>query len=170
MTIFSRFYTTAASRSVLYYEVSALLVYLLIQSYIPVAYSDVPIVAITCMPPCSDGQVICTWNDGGNGYNGSTDCQRHCGPPVGSGSACKASSNGTCYWAWTKDAGWACYSGPPPCVEDDEIIVSAYLTCADIDRGYGGCTHLADCTVCCSGQCHCKDLEEGKSVCECGKK
>ena len=131
---------------------------------------SVPEVTIVCIPPCSNGEVICTWDHGGNGYNGSTDCQRHCGDPVGSGSACKASSANTCYWGFTNDTGWACISGPPPCATDNEIMVSAYLTCAQVASGYGGCTHIADCAACCSKACYCQDLVEDKSVCRCGKK
>ena len=54
-----------------------------------VQVSTVPI----CTPPCKTGEVICTWDSGGNGFNGSTSCQRACGAPVGSGSACKMSAN-----------------------------------------------------------------------------
>ena len=124
-----------------------------------------PADVIPCSPPCKDGDVICTWNSGGNGFGGGTDCQRKCGSPVGNGDACKLSLNNTCYWGWTKAAGWACFSGPPPCDQDGSVIGSAYLTCAEYKHDYGGC----DCQSCCSNLCHCQDLEEGKSECVCGK-
>ena len=125
--------------------------------------------APVCTPPCKNGEVICTWDNGGNGFNGSSSCQRACGPPVGSGDACKLSANKTCYWGWTKDAGWACFSGPPPCVPDNSVIGSAYLTCADLKEDYGGCQGTSNCnSVCCSKKCHCVDLEEEKSECVCG--
>ena len=123
-----------------------------------------------CTPPCPNGGVICTWDNGGNGYNGSTDCQRHCGAPVGTGEACNASKNKTCYWGWTKDAGWACFSGPPPCSPDNTVFNSAYMTCASYDRDYGGCEKTDGCQDCCSKACHCRDLIEDKSECVCGKK
>jgi hypothetical protein len=129
-----------------------------------------PFAVIVCIPPCPDGSVICTWDNGGNGYNGSTSCQRSCGDPVGSGAACKASANHTCYWGWSKDSGWACFSGAPPCSGNDSVIGSAYMTCADLQRGYGGCTHTSDCSQCCSKTCYCQDLEEEKSMCVCGTK
>ena len=123
-----------------------------------------------CTSPCKDGEVICTWNDGGNGFNGSTNCQRSCGPPVGNGTACALSSNKTCYWGWTEKSGWACFSGPPPCSQDKDVIGSAYLTCADFQRDYGGCEGRSGdgCKTCCSGKCHCVDLVEDKSECVCG--
>ena len=122
-----------------------------------------------CTPPCKDGGVICTWNNGGNGFNGSSSCQRACGSPVGSGEACKLSYNKTCYWGWIKEVGWACFSGPPPCVPDGSVIGSAYLTCADLKKAYGGCQGTSNCiSVCCSKLCHCVDLEEEKSECSCG--
>lgn len=132
--------------------------------------TSVPYTTIVCIPPCTNGQVICTWNSGGNGYKGGEDCQRKCGAPVGTGEACKASSNSTCWWGWTKDAGWACFSGIPPCSGDNDVILSAYMSCADLMSGYGGCTKAADCTQCCSKECHCRDLEESKSECVCGAK
>ena len=131
---------------------------------------SVPEVTIVCIPPCSNGEVICTWDHGGNGFNGSTDCQRHCGDPVGSGTACKASPTNACYWGYNNSTGWACYSGPAPCQPDGAIMVSAYLTCAEVASGYGGCTHIADCPACCSKECYCQDLVEDKSVCKCGRK
>lgn len=130
---------------------------------------DVPESVILCSPLCKDGEVICTWIEGGNGFAGGTDCQRKCGSPVGGGEACKMSANNTCYWAWTKAAGWACFSGSPPCLSDESIIGSAYLTCADLKQGYGGCEGTSDCQACCSKVCHCKDVDEGKSECACGK-
>ena len=130
---------------------------------------SVPEVTIVCIPPCSNGEVICTWDHGGNGYNGSTDCQRHCGGPVGSGSACKASSANTCYWGWTNDTGYACFSGPLPCFPDNDTLDDTYMTCAGREREGYGCDKLADCNHCCSGQCLCKDLIEDKSICICGK-
>lgn len=131
--------------------------------------TTVPIAPLVCIPPCSTGDIICTWDYGGNGYNGSEDCQRKCGSPVGTNEACKFSSNKTCWWGWTKSAGWACFSGPPPCEDDGGVILSAYMTCAQLQSGYGGCIKAADCTNCCSKQCHCKDLIEDKSECLCGK-
>ena len=130
--------------------------------------ATVPMVTLVCIPPCPDGGVICTWNNGGNGYNGSEDCQRKCGSPVGNNEACKDSANKTCWWGWTKSAGWACFSGPPPCSDDGDVILSAYMTCAELQSGYGGCPHTADCTGCCSKKCHCQDLIEDKSECLCG--
>ena len=127
-----------------------------------------PLIVVVCIPPCANGGVICTWNNGGNGHNGSEDCQRKCGSPVGTGEACKASANGTCYWGWTQESGWACFSGPPPCIEDDGVFNSAYMTCTEFDRDYGGCKSLSACTQCCSKTCHCRDLEEEKSECVCG--
>ena len=131
-----------------------------------VQVSTVPI----CTPPCKTGEVICTWDSGGNGFNGSTSCQRACGAPVGSGAACKMSANNTCWWGWTKEAGWACFSGPPPCSPDKDVIGSAYLTCAEFQRDYGGCEGQSghECDICCSKKCHCVDLIEDKSECQCG--
>lgn len=147
-----------------------LVFYTTVEEYtVTAARSTVPDITVVCIPPCTDGQVICTWNNGGNGYNGSDDCQRKCGSPVGSDEACKVSSSKTCYWAWTKDAGWACFSGSPPCLSDDSVILSAYMTCADLKISYGGCVNSTDCNSCCTKSCHCKDLEEEKSECLCGK-
>ena len=129
----------------------------------------VPDIVIVCVPPCSNGQVICTWNNGGNKFNGSEDCQRSCGAPVGNGKACKLSANKTCFWGYTGNAGWACFSGPPPCSPDNSVIGSAYLTCAAYNASYGGCNGTGGCDTCCSHSCYCKDLIEDKSECLCGK-
>ena len=138
--------------------------------YIFVSGDSKPEVVVVCIPPCANGDIICTWNNGGNEYNGSEDCQRKCGNPVGTGEACKLSANKTCYWGWTKEAGWACFSGPSPCVDDNSVILSAYMTCASLESSYGGCKGAADCGACCSKSCHCIDLEEEKSECVCGNK
>ena len=135
------------------------------------AWRSLATLFVVCTPPCKNGEVICTWNNGGNGFNGSTSCQRACGPPVGDGSACKLSANKTCFWGYTeKSISWACFSGPPPCSPDKDIISSSYLTCAEWQRDYGGCkgTSGHGCDICCSGKCHCIDLEEDKSECACG--
>ena len=120
---------------------------------------------VICRPPCKNGEVICTWDSGGNGFNGSTDCQRKCGAPVGNGQACSLSANRTCYWGWREGVGWACFSGPVPCSPNGTVFDSAYLPCAEFDRDYGGC---GDCSNCCSHKCHCQDLIEDKSECVCG--
>lgn len=142
---------------------------LLLASFWLALYGDrsTPEAVVVCKPPCKDGEVICTWDSGGNGFNGSTDCQRKCGSPVGDGEACKLTVNKTCYWAWTKEAGWACFAGPVPCDSDGSVFLSAYVPCVDLNRDYGGC---GNCSNCCSHACHCKDLMEDKSECLCGKK
>ena len=124
--------------------------------------SNVPLVTIVCIPPCSNSEVICTWDHGGNGFNGSTDCRQHCGEPNVPGSACMASSTNICYWGWTNDTGWACFSGPPPCLPYNDILDDTYMTCAGREREGYGCDKLADCTKCCSGYCLCRDLVEDK--------
>jgi len=128
-----------------------------------------PTDVIPCSPPCKNSDVICTWNNGGNGFGGGTDCQRKCGSPVGNGDACKLSLNKTCYWGWTEAAGWACFSGVPPCDPDGSVIGSAYMTCAELKQDYGGCEGTSDCQSCCSKLCHCRNVDEGKSECLCGK-
>ena len=42
------------------------------------------------------------------------------------------------------------------------------MTCSELQSGYGGCPHTADCNGCCSKKCHCQDLIEDKSECLCG--
>lgn len=125
---------------------------------------------VVCTPPCKNGEMICTWKDGGNGFNGSS-CQHACGPPVGDGSACKLSANKTCYWGHTeKSMVYACFSGPIPCSPDKEIIDTSFLTCAEWQKDYGGCkwTSGHGCDPCCSGNCHCIHLgEDEKKVSAC---
>lgn len=147
---------------------SAVLVVCVMVSFVFCNLRSSPMKTVVCIPPCSMGQVICTFNDGGNGFNGSESCQRSCGPPVGNGKACKASGNHTCYWGWTSDAGWACFSGPPPCSPNNTVFDSAYMTCAAFKADYGGCNSTGTCNTCCSKTCHCRDLIEDKSECVCG--
>ena len=142
----------------------------LVYSRVTEVTEPAPYATIVCIPPCSTGEVICTWNNGGNGYNGSESCQRSCGYPVGNGKACNDSAKKTCYWGYRGDAGWACFSGPAPCSTDGSVIGSAYLTCADYKAQYGGCNSTGSCNDCCSKACHCRDLIEDKSECLCGAK
>ena len=127
--------------------------------------ADRPESVIVCIPPCGPSAVICTWNDGGNGFKNGSDCQRKCGEPVGDGAACKLSRSKICYWGWTKDAGFACFSGPVPCDPNETVFNSALMDCKSFNREYGGC---GNCTNCCSKTCHCRDLIEDKCECVCG--
>ena len=143
-------------------SVAVFVAVLFVSSAVPRASNDRAV--NLCHPPCKDGGVICTWNDGGNGYNGSESCQRACGSPVGSDSACKLSVHDQCWWGYTDDSGWACFAGPTPCSPDKSVIASSYVPCAEWKRDYGGC----NCDVCCSKTCTCINLIEDKAECVCG--
>lgn len=127
--------------------------------------ADKPASVIVCIPPCGPAMPICTWSEGGNSFKDGSDCQRKCGPPVGDGEACKLSASKTCYWGWTKEAGFACFSGPAPCDGNNTVFNSALMDCKSFNREYGGC---GNCSNCCSKTCHCRDLIEDKSECVCG--
>ena len=116
-----------------------------------------------CKPPCSNGDLICSYDHGGNGYTGgacfSGDCDEYCQNACQTGS-CKESSDGHCWWGFVEVFG--CFAGEPPCRSKDSIIGSAYISCKEHD-----CNTTADPTQCCSGEVYCEDLKEDKSQCAC---
>ena len=145
-------------------SVAALVAVLFISLAVP-CFSDYP-VAIMCRPPCEKGGVICSWNDGGNGYNTTENCQRSCGAPIGNGTACNLSLHNKCWWGYTDYAGWACYSGPAPCKPDETVVGFLYKACSRSKRPkhVGGC----DCRTCCSKTCTCTNMGQ-YSQCTCGR-
>ncbi len=115
-----------------------------------------------CTPPCSQNQLICDFDHGGNGYKPGScfqgNCSDVCQYACQTGVVGKLSKDGKCWWGYIND--WGCFAGEPPCSDKGDVIGSAYLPCKDID-----------CTVneneCCSKKASCKDLIEDKSECVC---
>ena len=84
-----------------------------------------------CKPPCSNGDLICSYDHGGNGYTGgacfSGDCDEYCQNACQTGS-CKESSDGHCWWGFVEVFG--CFAGEQPaCHEKYTIIDSSYVSC-----------------------------------------